>query len=86
MKALVFMTGTKKGWGKINMSLGFTYSSNTLMMTLQDLVGADKMQSWYEKFGFGKSTGSLFDGEQKGNIAWENKLMQKHLRSVNQQQ
>ncbi|MBF1992683.1 penicillin-binding protein [Staphylococcus schleiferi] len=67
----------KKGWGKINMSLGFTYSSNTLMMTLQDLVGADKMQSWYEKFGFGKSTGSLFDGEQKGNIAWENKLMQK---------
>lgn len=59
------------------MSLGFTYSSNTLMMRLQDLVGADKMKSWYEKFGFGKSTGSLFDGEQSGNIAWENELMQK---------
>lgn len=68
------------------MSLGFTYSSNTLMMRLQDLVGADKMKSWYEKFGFGKSTRSLFDGEQSGNIAWENELMQKHLRSVNRQQ
>ncbi|MCS4486180.1 penicillin-binding protein [Staphylococcus americanisciuri] len=67
----------KEGWGKIPMSLGFTYSSNTLMMKLQDLVGADKMQSWYEKFGFGKSTGSMFDGEQSGNIAWENELMQK---------
>ncbi|QLK85798.1 penicillin-binding protein [Staphylococcus sp. 17KM0847] len=67
----------KEGWGKIPMSLGFTYSSNTLMMKLQDLVGVDKMQSWYEKFGFGKTTGSLFDGEQSGNIAWENELMQK---------
>ncbi|AVQ32782.1 PASTA domain-containing protein [Staphylococcus muscae] len=67
----------KKGWGDIPMSLGFTYSSNTLMMKLQDLVGTDKMQSWYEKFGFGKSTGSLFDSEQSGNIAWENELMQK---------
>ena len=38
----------KTGWGEIPMSLGFTYSSNTLMMHLQDLVGADKMKSWYE--------------------------------------
>lgn len=67
----------KKGWGKINMELGFVYSSNTLMMHLQDLVGPDKMQSWYEKFGFGKTTDSLFDGEQPGNIAWDNELMQK---------
>ena len=44
----------KTGWGRILMSLGFTYSSNTLMMHLQDLVGADKMKSWYERFGFGK--------------------------------
>ncbi|REH74805.1 penicillin-binding protein [Staphylococcus felis] len=67
----------KKGWGEIKMGLGFIYSSNTLMMKLQDLVGADKMQSWYEKFGFGQTTGSLYDGEQPGNIAWENELMQK---------
>ncbi len=67
----------KTGWGKIPMSLGFTYSSNTLMMELQDLVGADKMKSWYEKFGFGKSTEGMFDGEATGNIAWSNVLQQK---------
>ena len=35
------------------------------MMHLQDLVGADKMKSWYERFGFSKPTGGLFDGKQK---------------------
>ncbi|ETJ25609.1 Penicillin-binding protein 1, partial [human gut metagenome] len=58
------------------MSLGFTYSSNTLMMHLQDLVGADKMKSWYERFGFGKKTGGMFDGEAAGNIGWANELQQ----------
>lgn len=67
----------KTGWGEIPMSLGFTYSSNTLMMHLQDLVGADKMKSWYEKFGFGKSTDGMFDGEASGNIGWSNELQQK---------
>ena len=67
----------KTGWGRIPMSLGFTYSSNTLMMHLQDLVGADKMKSWYERFGFGKKTGGMFDGEAAGNIGWANELQQK---------
>ncbi|WP_145462022.1 penicillin-binding protein [Staphylococcus haemolyticus] len=67
----------KTGWGEIPVSLGFTYSSNTLMMHLQDLVGADKMKSWYERFGFSKPTGGLFDGEAEGNIAWSNELQQK---------
>ncbi|PTH46721.1 penicillin-binding protein [Staphylococcus arlettae] len=67
----------KVGWGEIPMSLGFTYSSNTLMMHLQDLVGADKMKSWYEKFGFGESTNGMFDGESTGGIAWENEAQQK---------
>src|SRR5699024_2571517 len=61
----------------ISMSTGFTYSSNTLMMHLQDLVGSDKMKEWYEKFGFGKSTNSMFDGEATGDIAWDNEAQQK---------
>ncbi|MEP9851682.1 penicillin-binding transpeptidase domain-containing protein [Staphylococcus aureus] len=65
------------GWGEIPMSLGFTYSSNTLMMHLQDLVGSDKMKDWYEKFGFGKSTNGMFDGEATGDIAWDNEAQQK---------
>ncbi|MDG0843340.1 penicillin-binding protein [Staphylococcus equorum] len=67
----------KVGWGEIPMSLGFTYSSNTLMMHLQDLVGADKMKDWYEKFGFGESTNGMFDGEATGDIAWDNEAQQK---------
>ena len=73
----------KKGWGNIPMTLGFTYSSNTLMMHLQDLVGADKMKSWYERFGFGKKTDGMFDGEASGHVAWANELQQKHLRLDN---
>lgn len=73
------------GWGEIPMSLGFTYSSNTLMMHLQDLVGADKMKSWYERFGFGKSTKGMFDGEAPGQIGWSNELQQKHHHLDNQQ-
>ncbi|MFT2183904.1 penicillin-binding transpeptidase domain-containing protein, partial [Enterococcus faecium] len=67
----------KVGWGKIPMTLGFTYSSNTLMMHLQDLVGPDKMKDWYKKFGFGETTNGLFDGEAKGGIAWDNEAQQK---------
>ena len=66
----------KEGWGNIPMTLGFTYSSNTLMMHLQDLVGADKMKSWYERFGFGKKTDGMFDGEASGHVAWANELQQ----------
>ncbi|MGO1863352.1 MAG: penicillin-binding protein [Staphylococcus equorum] len=67
----------KVGWGEIPMSLGFTYSSNTLMMHLQDLVGSDKMKEGYEKFGFGESTNGMFDGEATGDIAWDNEAQQK---------
>ena len=42
------------------MSLGFTYSSNTLMMHL-NLVGADKMKSWYERFGLAKQVVCLME-------------------------
>ena len=34
------------------------------------------MKSWYERFGFSKPTGGLFDGEAEGNIAWSNELQQ----------
>ncbi|MGO2547002.1 penicillin-binding protein [Mammaliicoccus vitulinus] len=65
------------GWGNIPMTTGFTYSANTLMMKLQDLVGEDKAKAYYEKFGFGKKTGGLFDSEAPGNIAFDNELQRK---------
>ncbi|PTE34818.1 penicillin-binding protein [Mammaliicoccus fleurettii] len=65
------------GWGNIPMTTGFTYSANTLMMKLQDLVGEDKSKAYYEKFGFGKKTGGLFDSEAPGHIAFDNELQRK---------
>lgn len=65
------------GWGNIPMTTGFTYSANTLMMKLQDLVGEDKAKAYYEKFGFGKKTGGLYDSEAPGNIAFDNELQRK---------
>ncbi len=37
----IFRMEIESVWGDL-MSLGFTYSSNTLMMHLQDLVGAEQ--------------------------------------------
>ena len=65
------------GWGTITMSKGFQLSSNVLMMKLQDKVGIDKMKTYYEKFGFGRSTQSLFDSEASGHISWNDELSQK---------
>ncbi|WP_086042286.1 penicillin-binding transpeptidase domain-containing protein [Macrococcoides canis] len=65
------------GWGTISMNKGFQLSSNVLMMKLQDMVGVDKMKTYYEKFGFGRSTQSLFDSEATGHISWNDELSQK---------
>ncbi|UBH13953.1 penicillin-binding transpeptidase domain-containing protein [Macrococcus armenti] len=65
------------GWGMISMNRGFQLSSNVLMMKLQDEVGIDKMKTYYEKFGFGSSTHSLFDSEATGHISWGDELSQK---------
>ena len=40
------------------------------------------MKSWYERFGFSKPTGGLFDGEAEGNIAWSNELQQNVIRAI----
>ncbi|TDM07348.1 penicillin-binding protein [Macrococcus lamae] len=67
----------KTGWGNITENKGFQLSSNVLMMNLQDKVGINKTKSYYEKFGFGKTTNSLFDGEATGHISWADPLSRK---------
>lgn len=67
----------KEGWGDITYSEGMQYSSNVLMMLLQDKVGSDKMLEYYEKFGFGQTTDSEFPTEVTGQLAWDNELQQK---------
>ena len=65
------------GWGDITYNEGMQYSSNVLMMLLQDKVGADKMLEYYQDFGFGQTTGSEFPTESAGQLAWDNELQQK---------
>ncbi len=67
----------KEGWGEITYNQGMQYSSNALMMLLQDKVGEDKMLEYYKKFGFGEPTGSEFQNEPAGILAWDNELQRK---------
>src|SRR5699024_1292461 len=67
----------KEGWGNITYNQGMQYSSNALMMLLQDKVGEDKMLEYYRKFGFGEPTGSEFPNEPSGVLAWDNELQRK---------
>ena len=67
----------KTGWGTITYNEGMQYSSNVLMMLLQDKVGSDKMLDYYKKFGFGQTTGSEFTREAKGELVWDTELQKK---------
>lgn len=67
----------REGWGQLTYNEGMQYSSNALMMTLQDRVGEDEMLEYYQDFGFGESTDSEFIGEVPGQIAWDEELQRK---------
>ena len=66
-----------EGWGDITYNEGMQYSSNALMMILQEKVGEDKMLEYYKDFGFGQVTGSEFPNEQSGTLAWDAELQRK---------
>src|SRR5690625_5013588 len=66
-----------EGWGNITYNEGMQYSSNALMMILQDKVGEDKMLEYYQDFGFGQTTDSEFPREVPGVIAWDEELQRK---------
>ncbi|QWQ39361.1 PASTA domain-containing protein [Gemella sp. zg-570] len=62
----------KNGWGTISYRHGFQESSNTLMLTMLEQLGRDKFKLGLEKFGFGKKTGSLYENEASGQLAFNN--------------
>lgn len=67
----------REGWGYITYNEGMQYSSNALMMILQDKVGEDEMLEYYQDFGFGESTESEFIGEVPGVLAWDEEIQRK---------
>ena len=74
----------KQKVGDITYNEGMQYSSNVLMMILQDKVGADKMLDYYQKFGFGQTTGSEFPTESAGQMPGTmNYSKNNHLTDIN---
>lgn len=64
----------KKGWGVITYRHGFQESSNTLMLTMLNQLGNEKLKLGLEKFGFGKITNSLFENESSGTLSFGNRV------------
>lgn len=64
----------KVGWGTITERHGFQQSSNTLMLTLLQDLGTEKLKNGLEKFGFGKTTGALYNNEASGDLVFNNKV------------
>ena len=64
----------KIGWGTITQRHGFQQSANTLMLTLLNELGTEKLKTGLENFGFGKSTNSLYGNEATGVLVFNNKV------------
>lgn len=64
----------KTGWGTITYRNGFQQSSNTLMLTMLQNLGIEKLKNGLEKFKFGQTTGSLYGNESEGNLVFNNKV------------
>ncbi|MBF0848316.1 penicillin-binding protein, partial [Streptococcus danieliae] len=64
----------RKGWGRINYRYGFQESSNTLMLTMFEELGTEKLKTGLEKFGFGKTTNSLYENESYGKLSFDNRV------------
>ena len=64
----------KIGWGTITQRHGFQQSANTLMLTLLNELGTEKLKTGLENFGFGKSTNSLYGNEATGDLVFNNKV------------
>lgn len=56
------------GWGVIDYDTGFAYSSNVAATNLALKLGTQKLRSFYESLGFGKTTGIELPGELSGTV------------------
>ncbi len=74
--SIVLKDGTKindynnKGWGEIDFDMGFARSSNVAATLLSQELGTEKLRSFYEALGFGRSTGIELPNEEDGKITF----------------
>ncbi|HET7030724.1 MAG TPA: penicillin-binding protein 2 [Candidatus Limnocylindrales bacterium] len=69
-----FWEWNHRGWGPINIHLGFAHSSDTFFFQLAGMLGIDRLAHWAHEYGFGQRTGIDLPGEVSGIVpsnAWK---------------
>jgi penicillin-binding protein 2 len=63
-----FWEWNHRGWGAINIHLGFAHSSDTFFFQLAGMLGIDRLAHWAHEYGFGAKTGIDLPGEVPGIV------------------
>jgi penicillin-binding protein 2 len=63
-----FWEWNHRGWGAINIRLGFAHSSDTFFFQLAGMLGIDRLAHWAHQYGFGAKTGIDLPGEVPGIV------------------
>jgi penicillin-binding protein 2 len=63
-----FWEWNHRGWGAINIHLGFAHSSDTFFFQLAGMLGIDRLAHWAHEYGFGARTGIDLPGEVPGIV------------------
>ncbi|HET7472909.1 MAG TPA: penicillin-binding protein 2 [Candidatus Limnocylindrales bacterium] len=69
-----FWEWNHRGWGAINIKLGYAHSSDTFFFQLAGMLGIDRLAHWAHEYGFGAKTGIDLPGEVSGIVpsnAWK---------------
>jgi penicillin-binding protein 2 len=73
-----FWEWNHRGWGAINIKLGFAHSSDTFFFQMAGMLGIDRLAHWAREYGFGARTGIDLPGEVPGIVptnAWKQNAM-----------
>ncbi len=65
------ISDVNKTWGDIDFDTGFARSSNVAATLLSQALGADKLRSFYDTLGFGKTTEIELPNEAEGKITFK---------------
>lgn len=65
---VVIRDAKREGWGTISFDTGFAYSSNVAATMLALRMGSKTLSEYYDKLGFGKTTGIELSGEIAGDM------------------
>jgi penicillin-binding protein 2 len=63
-----FWEWNHRGWGAIDIHLGFAHSSDTFFFQLAGMLGIDRLAHWAHEYGFGAKTGIDLPGEVPGIV------------------